>query len=161
MKYCKAVKMGILKKVMAPEKQSILKVARESGINPQTIRNWIKETQSGKIYEDADEKSIRSLSYQEKYHLLKEYFKITKEEKGKFLRERGLHSEHLTLWDQELREMVQKKSDRKDKEMKELKKKVKELEKELSRKDKALAETTALLVLKKKLDLLMGDPEED
>ena len=40
------------------------------------------------------------------------------------------------------------------------KKKIKELERDLSRKEKALAETTALLVLKKKADLIWGSGEE-
>ena len=39
------------------------------------------------------------------------------------------------------------------------KRKIKELEKELQRKDRALAETTALLVLKKKADLIWGNGE--
>ena len=39
---------------------------------------------------------------------------------------------------------------------------IKKLEKELARKDKALAEVTALLVLKKKLETYFsGDEEED
>ena len=41
------------------------------------------------------------------------------------------------------------------------KKKIKELEKELHRKDRALAETTALLVLKKKADLIWGSGENE
>ena len=41
------------------------------------------------------------------------------------------------------------------------KKKAKELEREIRIKDKALAETTALLVLKKKLNAIFGDLEED
>jgi hypothetical protein len=84
--------------------------------------------------------------------------RLSDEALGAFLRERGLHSEHLTLWDQELREMVTDKEDKRSKETKELKRRVRQLEKELARKDKALAETAALLVLKKKLDTLM---EED
>jgi hypothetical protein len=54
--------------------------------------------------------------------------------------------------------MVTDKEDKRSKETKELKRRVRQLEKELARKDKALAETAALLVLKKKLDTLM---EED
>jgi hypothetical protein len=42
-----------------------------------------------------------------------------------------------------------------------LEKKVRSLEKELSRKEKALAETAALLVLKKKADSIWGEPEDD
>jgi hypothetical protein len=37
---------------------------------------------------------------------------------------------------------------------------VRELEKELRRKDKALAETAALLVLKKKVQAIWGDEDE-
>jgi transposase-like protein len=40
-------------------------------------------------------------------------------------------------------------------------KRIKELERELVRKDKALAETAALLVLKKKMALLWGDADDD
>jgi hypothetical protein len=43
----------------------------------------------------------------------------------------------------------------------ELKQKTKALEKELTRKEKALAETAALLVLKKKAQELWGDQEDD
>ena len=41
------------------------------------------------------------------------------------------------------------------------KKKIKELERDLHRKDRALAETTALLVLKKKADLIWGSGENE
>jgi hypothetical protein len=40
-------------------------------------------------------------------------------------------------------------------------KKVKQLEKELHRKDKALAEASALLILKKKADLIWGLEEDE
>lgn len=46
-------------------------------------------------------------------------------------------------------------------EMSELKAKIKELDRDLNRKNKALAETTALLVLKKKADLLWGNGENE
>ena len=82
--------------------------------------------------------------------------KLPGEKLGEFLRERGLHSEHLTLWDQELTEMVENKQNKRDRENRALKKKVKELERELNRKEKALAETAALLVLKKSSMLLWG-----
>jgi transposase len=40
-------------------------------------------------------------------------------------------------------------------------KKIRALEKELRRKDKALAETAALLVLKKKVQQIWGDEDDD
>ena len=90
----------------------------------------------------------------EKYQLVLEAAGIDNEQLGLFLRERGLHSEHLTIWDQELREMIEKKNDKKDVELKALKKRNQELEKELQRKEKALAEAAALLLLKKSWMLL-------
>ena len=46
-------------------------------------------------------------------------------------------------------------------EMKALQKENEQLKKDLRRKDKALAETSALLVLKKKANLIWGDLEDD
>jgi len=73
----------------------------------------------------------------------------------------GLHSEHLTLWEQELCNLMIDKQDNLKSEVRDLKKQVKDLEKELNRKEKAMAEVVALLVLKKKLDSKYGVDEED
>jgi transposase len=159
--YSRSVKVGVLKKVLPPESRNIASVSKETGISEQTIRNWINEAGSGSLDSGAGEKSPRNLSSSEKYQLLMESKKIPKEELGEFLRKRGLHSQHLTLWDQEFAEMVKDNGKKQEKKVRDLQKKVRQLEKELNRKDKALAETAALLVLKKKLDLLMGDQKDD
>ena len=161
MPYSRSVKVGVLKKVLPPESRDIASVSRETGISHQTIRNWINEEASGSLDEKAGEKSPRNLSSSEKYQLLMESKKIPGKELGEFLRKRGLHSQHLTLWDQEFAEMVKDNGKKEKKKVQDLKKKVRQLEKELNVKDKALAETAALLVLKKKLNVLMGDKEGD
>ncbi|NTU58878.1 MAG: transposase [Chlorobiaceae bacterium] len=161
MGYSHAVRQSLLKKVLRPEGRSIVEVSRETGVNEQTIRNWIKRSESG-IFDDGNQDSCpRFLTPREKYQLVVEAAGIENEKLGEFLRERGLHSEHITIWDQELRDMIDKKNDPKDQELKELKKKNKELEKELQRKEKALAEAAALLILKKKLDTLTREHEDD
>jgi len=159
--YSRSVKVGVLKKVLPPESRNIASVCKETGISGQTIRNWINEAASGSLDEKAGEKSPRNLSSIEKYQLLMDSKMVPKEQLGEFLRKRGLHSQHLTLWDQEFAEMIKDNGKKQEKKVRDLQKKVRELEKELSRKDKALAETAALLVLKKKLDLLMGDQKDD
>jgi len=161
MSYSNSVKRGILKKVLPPESKSIGKISKETGISEQAIRNWLKDSESGSLDAGSGGKSPRYLSNREKYHLLMESARIPSEQLGEFLRERGLHSEHLTLWDQEFREMAEKSENKKDRKMKELEKRVRELEKELNRKEKALAEAAALLILKKKLDVFMKDQEDD
>jgi transposase len=74
---------------------------------------------------------------------------------------KGLHTEHLQLWQQELRDTVAEKSNKDKQDLKDAKKRIKELEKELNRKDKALAEMAALVALKKKLHHILEDSEDD
>ena len=161
MGYSRAVMVGVLKKVLPPEARSIVEVSRETGINDQTIRNWVKKSESGILPDSLQESSPRFMTPKEKYQLVLQVAGIDNEQLGLFLRERGLHSEHLTIWDQELREMIDKKNDKKDQELKALKKRNQELEKELQRKEKALAEAAALLLLKKKLATLMTDQKDN
>ena len=161
MGYSHAVRHSVLKKVLPPEGRKIVEVSRQTGVNQQTIRNWIKRSETG-ILDDGNQDSYpRFLTPREKYQLVVEAPAIDDEQLGEFLGELGLHSEHITIWDQELRDMINKKNEQQDKENKALKKKVKELEKELQRKEKALAEAAALLILKKKLDALTREREDD
>ena len=78
---------------------------------------------------------------------------------GAYLRRTGLHSDQLEAWREEalgaLGEGTNKGKRTPDQ------RRVRQLERELRRKDRALAETTALLVLKKKFDSLFGDEEND
>ena len=106
MGYSHAVRHGVLKKVLPPESRSIAKVSQETGVNEQTIRNWLKQSKSGILPNEKKDSTPRSLTPKEKYQLVVEAAGIDDEHLGEFLRERGLHSEHLTIWDQELREMI-------------------------------------------------------
>lgn len=161
MKYSRALKVSILKKVLPPESRSVSEVSRETGINYQTIKNWIQQHETGTFNDVSAESCPRFMTPKEKYQLLLDAAVLDENDRGGFLRERGIHSEHLVIWDQELREMIDKKPDPKDQELKALRKKNKELEKELQRKEKALAEAAALLILKKKLDALTKEHEDD
>jgi transposase-like protein len=76
MQYSKAIRIGVLKKVLPPENQSISKVAKETGICNQTIRNWIKQTESGKVKKDVEQKSIRSLTFSGKVSSSERVIKI-------------------------------------------------------------------------------------
>ena len=82
------------------------------------------------------------------------------EELGVFLRHKGLHETHLQRWRQQMIEGLQgkpavKKTPTHPGDVK----RIRALEQELRRKDKALAETAALLVLKKKVQEIWGDAD--
>ncbi|MNN02891.1 hypothetical protein D3C81_1155630 [compost metagenome] len=83
---------------------------------------------------------------------------------GEYCRRKGLYPEQITAWRQafitgQKSEKVQQKEDREQ--SRKDKKRIQELERELRRKDKALAETAALLVLRKKLNDYWGTDNED
>jgi transposase-like protein len=86
---------------------------------------------------------------------------LEEQHRGEWLREHGLHSEHLNVWEQELRDIVTDKDQKLRQELAETKKKLKETERELARKEKALAEMAALVALKKKANAIWGDDEDD
>jgi len=78
------------------------------------------------------------------------------EELGAFLRKEGIHEVDLRDWEMSIRGSLNKKGRKPTKNVA-YEKRIKELERELRRKEKALAETAALLVLKKKVDAIWGD----
>jgi transposase len=160
-RYSRAIKESVLKKVLPPANRSVREVSREFGIGEQTIKNWMEKIRNGTMDLGADELGPRYLSSDEKFQLLLEGASVSDEQKGSWAREKGLHSQHLELWEQELREIVTDKTQNKQNELRTAKKRIKDLEKELNRKDKALAEMAAILALKKKLDIVFGDHEED
>ena len=160
-RYSNEFKNRVLRKVLPPESRSAEEVGREEHIHPQTIRTWMKQLKHGTLEAADGEISPASRSASEKITLVLESKRIAPENMGHWLREQGLHSEHLTVWEQELREAMQNKETTQKSDMKNLKKENAQLKKELERKEKALAEIAALLVLKKKAEALWGDNEDD
>jgi transposase-like protein len=103
-------------------------------------------------------------SVQEKLKAVIEFEGLEGEKQGEYLRREGLHSEHIAAWKKSMEAGLQSGGGGHQgtrTERAQDKKKIKELEKELHRKDRALAEATALLVLKKKADLIWGSGENE
>ena len=136
---------------MPPENRSVSSVSKEMGVAVVTINSWLAKLKNGTLMQEED-RGACCRNAKEKLNLLLEYQKVTAENEGEWLRQNGLHTEHLTLFKQELSEIVANKTDEKDKKIKELEKKLKAAEKEILRKNDALAEMAALMMFKKKLD---------
>ena len=137
-----------------PDGISITELSKEIGISKQTLYNWMKEYKYGNNDTQSESRSPRQWKSEEKYSAVLEAAGLSDDDLGKWLREKGLHSDHLDLWEKEMKQMLS--STKQKEELKVAKKRIKELEKELSRKEKALAEVSALLVLKKKRILYGG-----
>lgn len=160
MRYSLSFKENVVKRILLPNNESVRAVAKDIGISENTIYIWIKKMKEGKLIKDGDVYPSKRQP-KEKLRLLLEGKNIPEEKQGEWLRKNGLHSEHLHQFEQELREIVEDKSEKQKEENKQLKYENKELKKELRRKDKALAEMAALLTLKKKANEIWGDDEDD
>lgn len=151
MTYSKEFKESVLRKILPPENRKLRDVAKEIGLSPSTIYGWLKKVKDGTINQSKDT-GVGQRSLNEKLNLLLDYQKIPPESEGEWLRQQGLHTEHLTLFKQEISTIMSSKETEKDQRIKELEKQLKQTQKELERKNDALAEMAALYTLKKKLD---------
>lgn len=161
MGYSIGFRNNLLKKVLPPENRTPKEVAAEAGVAEWTLRRWLKMTNGSILPEGNSEIAPMGRNAVEKLKVLLDSRRIPESDMGSWLREQGLHSEHLPLYEQELVDIVNEKSDKQKKRERELKKENNRLQRELKRKDKALAEMAALITLKKKADLIWGDEEED
>lgn len=159
MPYSQEIRETVLRKVLPPSNRTISEVSKEMGISHWTIYRWLKDVGGDRVTRSPG--GPRSRKLREKWQLLLEWTTVDEERRGLWLREKGLHSEHLLTWGQEFRDNVVDKQENLKAENRRLKKEKKALEKELTRKEKALAELAALLALKKKAQEIWGDREDD
>jgi transposase-like protein len=104
-------------------------------------------------------KRTQAWTPEEKLAIVLEASSLSEGELGEFLRRKGLHASMLDEWHQQaiagLRGTPQMSKVHTESKV------VRDLKRELERKDKALAETAALLVLKKKAQEIWGDEDDD
>ena len=165
MGYSVKQKMLVLQKVLPPSSRPVHEVSKDTGITVQTIYKWMKQLKNDSLRLDATENTIpRFKTDLEKFTLLLESKSVPESEHGEWLRKNGVHTEHLTLWEQELAQTMTTKPidvDTIQQENKDLKKELKKTLAEKKQVEKALAEMSALYALKKKAEALWGDSEED
>jgi len=165
--YTEDFKQAALLKLMNRGTRTFAEVAEELGITPSIAYGWIKK--SGKVSGGMpqDEKSSRAWTAQEKFQAVLEFENMKDQpgKQGEFLRRAGLHAALLEIWRKEIMGVLEKPARRSRRTPEEQAKdlQITELKRELLRKDRALAETAALLVLKKKAESIWGlvDDEED
>ena len=158
--YSEQFKQSMVAKMSGPAARSASALAEEVGVTQSTLSRWLREY--GRMGEGGRMKSRRpqDWSVKERLEAIIEYEKLGEEERGEFLRKRGVHEANLEKWKEELVSAGEQQG-KNGRAVSEEKKRVRELEKELRKKDKALAETAALLVLKKKVTAIWGDREDE
>ncbi len=154
------VKEAVLKKVLMGNRPHH-EVALEFGIGRSTIGKWLREyKQTGNINLNSKEKRPKDWSATERLSALIETGAMSVEGLTSWCRKKGIFIHHLEQWKKDAISAMAPKANKEQNE-KALQKEISVLKKDLFRKDKALAETAALLVLKKKVQEIWGEPEDD
>ena len=154
-------KQAIVTKALTANSRGIKELARSHNIGYSTVLKWLKEYREGRAPFGGATLG-RDLTPSERFGHLVATAALDEAALGVYCREKGLYSHQLNHWKDEFMTKDNSESKRQHSaELKALKAENKRLQKELNRKDKALAETAALLILKKKANLLWGVPEDD
>jgi len=164
MSYPKARKEAVLKKMLPPTNRPIAVLAKEEGIAEGTLYGWRKKARSeGRLMPDGDS-SPQGWNASDKFSAVLESAAMNEDHLSQYCRERGLYPEQIKQW----REACEQANDWQQAQTKTLKqaaqkdsKRIRELEADLRRKEKALAETAALLVLRKKALAIWGEDEAE
>ena len=159
-RYPSLLKQSLIAKALAPNAPSIVELAREHNIPYQTYYNWVHMTKKDKQINQP--KRPQDKSAQEKLQAVFDTLGMTEDELGAYCRLKGIYPNHLEAWKKQALEGLGAVNFKSNKaENIQIQKEVKELKRDLLRKDKALAEVSALLILKKKADLLWGEKEDE
>lgn len=160
-KYTWEEKKQILSRTLPPENMTIADLAKELKITKAALYKW-KERLNKE--QPSSNKPVKNWSSEDKFHIVLETYPMSEADLSAYCRTKGLYVEQVKEWQQSCL-VANNKPNKVDPEkvqleLKEEKQKSKELAKELARKEKALAETAALLVLRKKADAIWGDEED-
>ena len=163
-RYSEERKQAIIKRMIPPDNTPISKLVEETGISDCTLYNWRKEARIRGLVVPGDGKNAENWSASDKFSVVLETAAMNEAELAEYCRSKGLYVDQIAVWKQAC---IQANSTDKE-QTKQLKtsslkdkREIQSLKKQLRRKEKALAETAALLVLRKKANAIWGEDEDD
>ena len=158
--YSAKQKESIILKLLKPGGPSALALSQEIGISQTSLSRWLRDYKNKKDISMA--KRPLDWTGDERFQAVMKTCTMSVDEIGVFVRKSGITRQQLQEWKNDCIQAMGGRPGRKpDTEKRDLKREVKELKRDINRKDKALAETTALLVLKKKAQAIWGDDEDN
>lgn len=160
-RYTNSFKIKVVEKALSRSNDETLEhIALHYGIGHSTLSRWLFEVNEGKLVTDSgSETRTRPADWtsEAKLQALVDSDGLDEQETGRYCREKGLYQHHLSQFKEDLMSHSSSKQPPQYKaDIRRLKAENKRLQRELTRKDKALAEAAALLILKKKAEILFG-----
>jgi transposase len=163
-RYSNELKQKIMQRMMPPNNESVSQITRDSGLSEGTLYKWQKEARANGFVVTGGEKESEKWSTRDKFSIVVETATLSEIELSEYCRAKGLFVEQVEAWRDACMQAnggVAEQATRLQKELRNKERENKNLAQELKRKNAALAETAALLVLRKKAREIWGDPEED
>ena len=148
-----AFKQKMVQRLTGKNAVSASQLAREMGVRQQNLSRWLEEARSLPIMANRPPPTVRDWTVEQKARILAEGSKLNGEELTTYLEREGVKLAEYEQWRLAL--------DQGGGASTATSKRIRQLERELTRKEKALAEAAALLVLKKKVETLYGEDEDD
>ena len=163
-RYPQERKQAVLEKMMPPNNVAVSVLARETGISNVTLYHWRKQARSGGIVVPGDGRNPENWSPEDKFAVVLETAALNEAELAEYCRKKGLYAEQIVAW-KEICMQANATAAEQTRSARDLarsaKKEIKELKRDLRHKEKALAETAALLVLRKKMHAIWGEGEDE
>lgn len=164
MPYTEGFKTRMIERMTGPERVSATKLGKEVGVSQATLSRWLSAWPTrrvGAMSDEPEKPEVTKWTAEQRLRVVVEASQLADEELGAYLRREGLHEAQLREWIDATMTALSPTPKRRNRKGTSETKRIRELEKDLNRKEKALAEVTALLVLKKKLEAIWGDGDDD
>lgn len=158
MKYSEGFKARMVRRMVGGLSAKALSQQLGGQPHQTTLSEWLRQAQGDEPMSKRSPRRPQDWPAREKLAVVLEAEGLPEEEVGALLRRRGLHQAHLDRWREQMLQGLEV-SPRAVKKSPESRR-IRELERDLRRKDAALAEASALLILKKKAQAIWGDVDE-
>ena len=161
--YPESYKLEIVQRILSTPGLNITLLSQTEQISKSAIYRWLREHKDNTISSnDLEADSLNVWSQSAKLLALQETYGLSNEALNSYCRQNGVYTEDLENWRKEFMSPTDnEKLSALKKELTKLKEENKSLKQDVRRKEKALAETAALLVLKKKAAQIWGEQEDD
>ena len=155
--YSAAFKSRTLQRLVGPQAISANALAQEVGVAQNSLSRWLRESRNVEGMTPSSNPK-KKWTGAEKLRVVIEARGLSETDFGALLRREGLHATDLAAWRTAAEAALSESSRRAAPSVEQ--RRIQALERELRRKDAALAETAALLVLKKKVQEIWGDEDD-
>ena len=164
MKYPSELKEKMIGRMMPPENATVASLSKEHGVTESALYTWRRKALEAGVAAPGDGRNAEVWTSKAKFGVVLETAPLAVAELAEYCRAKGLYPEQVKAWRSACEGAMDssrvatnalalaRKNDQK---------RIRALENELQRKESALAETAALLVLRKKASAIWGREEAE